>query len=64
MKRNHTGHRVGAWHHKAKMPTETIEAMRAEYIPYVNGLTKLARKYHCPRSTVRDICSYATRAAG
>lgn len=64
VKRNHTGHRVGAWHQKAKLTTEQVEAMRAEYVPYVTGLTRLARKYGCPRSTVRDICSYATRATG
>jgi len=64
MTRNHTGHRVGECHHRAKLTTEQVQAMRAEYIPYVNGLTMLARKYQCSRSTVRDICNYATRATG
>lgn len=64
MTSNHTGHRVGQCHHRAQLTTEQVQAMRAEYIPYVNGLTKLARKYGCGRSTARDICSYATRAAG
>tara|TARA_R110001592_G_scaffold111372_6_gene308500 strand:+ start:17864 stop:18058 length:195 start_codon:yes stop_codon:yes gene_type:complete len=64
MTRNHTGHPTGQHHHRAKLTTEQVQAMRAEYIPYVNGLTKLARKYQCPRSTVRDICNYMTRTAG
>lgn len=64
MKRSITGHRVGECHPKARLTTEQVKAMRAEYIPHVNGTTTLARKYGCGRSTARDIVNYATRVAG
>lgn len=59
--RTQTGHRIGACHHRAKLSAETVQAMRADYIPYVFGLTKVARKYGCARSTARDICKGWTR---
>ncbi|PHR17856.1 MAG: hypothetical protein COA41_11180 [Sphingopyxis sp.] len=62
-KRNHTGHRVGEWHGRAKMSSAQVASMRADYIPHVFGLTKVAKKHNCPRSTARDICTYATRSA-
>jgi hypothetical protein len=62
--RNHTGHRIGACHQRAVLSSEQVKAMRADYIPYVFGLTKVARKYNCARATARDICQYATRVTG
>ena len=64
MKRSITGHRVGECHQNARLTSEQVKAMRAEYIPYVNGAGTLARKYACGRSTVRDIVNYVTRVAG
>ena len=45
MQRTQTGHRIGACHHRASLSAETVQAMRADYIPYVFGLTKVAQKY-------------------
>ncbi len=60
MKRNHTGHRVGEWHHKAKIPDADIPLMRALREA---GLTyrEIAEKWESSIWTVRDICTYATR---
>jgi|TARA_R110001606_G_scaffold351191_1_gene501356 hypothetical protein len=64
MIRNHTGHRMGECHQKARLSAEQVKAMRAEYIPYVVSIGKLAKKYGCGKSTARDILNYSTRAAG
>lgn len=59
-RRNHTGHRVGGWHHRAKLTDDDVRLIRilnAEGI----GYRKLAEKFECGQSTVRDICTYRTR---
>ena len=61
IRRNHKGYRVGEAHQKAKVSDATVRAMRSDYIPYVFGLHRIARKYGTPVSTARDICTYATR---
>ena len=62
--RNHTGHRVGAWHHRAKLTTEQVKAMRADYAAGKGGYQTLAKRYGCGTSTARDICTFATRWDG
>jgi Mor family transcriptional regulator len=59
--RNHTGHRCGASHQRAKLTTEQVNAMRAEYSAGGAGYAYLAAKYQCGVSTVRDIVQYRTR---
>lgn len=62
-RRNHTGHRVGAWHPKAKLTAQQVADMRAEYAAGRIGYNRLAQKYGCGISTVRDIVTLATRWA-
>ncbi|CAI3787473.1 hypothetical protein AHFPHNDE_01137 [Pseudomonas sp. MM227] len=61
--RNHTNHRCGASHQRAKLTTEQVSAMRAEYEEGVGGYEYLAAKYGCGVSTARDIVKYRTRWA-
>ncbi|QJD58162.1 hypothetical protein HG264_04145 [Pseudomonas sp. gcc21] len=63
MTRNHTGHRIGECHQRAKLSSAQVAAMRADHAA---GLSyrRLALKYHCGISTARDICTYRTRWAG
>lgn len=63
MKRNHTGHRVGECHQRAKLTDAQVRAMRAEYLAYVRGYKTLGEKYDTPWPTVRDIVTYRTRAS-
>lgn len=58
--RNHTGHRVGEHHQRARLTDDQVRAMRAEYGPGM-GYVRLSRKYQCGVSTVRDIVQYRTR---
>lgn len=60
---NHTGHRVGQCHHRAKLSSAQVEAMRADHNNGM-GYARLARKYSCGVSTARDICTYRTRWNG
>lgn len=60
-RRNHTGHRVGAWHPRAKLPDAVVAQMRADYVPGVVGYGTLARRHGCGVSTARDIVKYWTR---
>ena len=62
--RNHTGHRVGEWHGRAKLTSAQVVAMRADYAAGKGGYAKLAKAYGCGISTARDICTYRTRWAG
>ena len=60
-KRNHTGHIIGEWHPKAKLTDKDVRRIRKEYVPGVMGYKRLADKYGCGESTVRDIVKYRTR---
>lgn len=60
MKRNHTGHRVGECHQKAKLTDIQVKEMRELHGPGV-GYETLAKMYGCGISTARDICTYRTR---
>jgi hypothetical protein len=59
--RNHTGHRCGASHQKAKLTDEQVSAMRADYEAGRGGYMALSRRYNCGISTARDIVQYRTR---
>lgn len=59
MTRNHTGHRVGQCHHRAKLTTAQVQAMREDHNNGM-GYVRLSRKYGCGR----DICTYRTRWNG
>jgi hypothetical protein len=61
IRRNHTGHRVGESHQRAKLSDEQIKAMRADYEAGKGGYGTLAKRYECGASTARDICTYRTR---
>lgn len=58
--RNHTGHRVGEHHQRARLTDDQVRAMRDEYGPGM-GYVRMSRKYQCGVSTVRDIVQYRTR---
>jgi|GEM_PF-2534379 len=59
--RNHTGHRCGACHQKAKLTDAQVAAMRADYDAGLGGYVELSRRYICGITTVRDIVQYRTR---
>jgi hypothetical protein len=60
--RNHTGHRVGECHQRARLTDAHVRAMREDRAA---GLSygRLALKYGCGISTARDIVNYWTRAS-
>jgi len=60
-RRNHTGHRIGEWHQRAKLTDAQVRAIRDDYAAGRGGYLTLARQYGCGASTVRDICTYRTR---
>lgn len=60
MKRNHTGHRVGEWHQKAKLTDAQVKRMR-EARSHGFTYADLAGIFRCGQSTVRDIVTYRTR---
>lgn len=59
--RNHTGHRVGACHQRAKLTTAQVQAIRADYAAKRGGYVVLGRIHGCGASTVRDIVLFRTR---
>lgn len=61
--RNHDGYRVGEGHQKAKLSDAQVRDMRAQYVPFVVGYRVLAKRFGCAESTVRDICTFRTRAS-
>lgn len=63
--RNHTNHRVGEWHGRAKYSDAVVKAIRAEYQRGVvgKGMRALAKRHGMPLATARDILTYATRAS-
>lgn len=63
MRRNHTGHRVGECHQRAKLSDEQIRQMREMYVPGKVGYVRLARQFGCGESTARDILTFKTRWA-
>lgn len=63
-RRNHTGHRAGEWHQRAKLTTSQVAAIRADYAAGRGGYQTLAKRYDCGVSTVRDLVQLRTRWAG
>lgn len=63
MTRNHTGHRVGECHQRAKLSDAQVRAIRSEYLAYVRGYKQLGAKYGAPWPTVRDVVTYRTRGS-
>jgi AraC-like DNA-binding protein len=63
--RNHTNHRVGECHGKAKLTDKEVRRMRflREYNPIHWTYLALAAEFGCGESTVRDIVQYRTRAS-
>lgn len=61
MKRNHTGHRVGECHQKAKLTDEQVRQLRQDHDNDLGGYRTLAKKYGSKPSTVRDIVNGWTR---
>jgi transposase len=58
--RNHTGHRVGETHGKAKLTDAQVREMRKLHSQGI-GYRRLAKRFGCGISTVRDIVLYRTR---
>lgn len=63
MRRNHTGHRMGESHHRAKLSDAQVAEIRAAHRPgrHGHGYRVLARRFGVGESTIRDICTYRTR---
>jgi hypothetical protein len=63
IRRNHTGHRMGEDHHRAKLSDAEVAAIRADYRPGQrgHGYQSLAYKYETSIWTIRDILTYRTR---
>lgn len=66
--RNHTGHRVGECHQKAKLSDDQVREMRRIYSDWKaqgkrKGYATLAVIFGCGEATARDIVTYRTRAS-
>lgn len=59
--RNHTGHRCGKDHPRAKLTTEQVRLMRDLHEKEKLGYVRLSKRFQCGESTARDICTYRTR---
>lgn len=60
--RNHTGHRIGEGHQKARLTDAQVAEMRSLHGPGF-GYGRLAARFGCGVRTARDICTYRTRWA-
>jgi hypothetical protein len=63
IRRNHLGYRVGEDHQRAQLRDWAVARVRElrERDPTLWTLTALSELFDTPLSTIRDICSYATR---
>ncbi|WP_374356218.1 hypothetical protein [Chitinimonas sp.] len=62
--RNHTNHRIGASHPRAKLTDQQVAEIRRLHNSAAGvGYQTLAKRFGCGTSTVRDICTYRTRWA-
>lgn len=59
-RRNHTGHRVGEWHHRARLTEAQVEQIRRMYRPRRVGYGALAETFGVGESTIRDIITRRT----
>jgi hypothetical protein len=60
--RNHTGHRCGASHPKARLTDAQVREMRHKRETENLTYATLAEMFSCGESTVRDIVKYWVRA--
>lgn len=49
-------------HHRAKLSDEQVREIRHLNEAGVAGYKRLAKRYRCGESTIRDFCTYRTRA--
>lgn len=68
MRRNHTGHRIGEWHQRAKLKDSEVQAIREKYLEVKGtkprkGYGWIAARFGVSQWTVRDIVTYRTRAS-
>ena len=64
VKRSLSGWPCAEGHHRAKLSTNQVKALRSDYLAFVRGYGWLANKYGCSVSTARDIVNFKTRVAG
>lgn len=63
-----SGHRIGEWHQRAKLPDIAVRAMRMMHVSGPDvfgqkvGYRRLGYMFGCGMSTARDIILYRTRA--
>lgn len=62
MRRNHRGYRVGESHHRARLSDEDVGLIRTLHDAGL-GYSRIASKFECGVSTVRDIVTFRTRWA-
>lgn len=60
MRRNHTGHRVGECHQRAKAPDAVVRRTR-ELNSQGLGYKRIGKIVGAPSRTVADWCRYETR---
>lgn len=61
--RNHTGHRIGEGHHRAKLSDAQVKHMRAMHEVAGLGIASCAKYFQVPFSTARDVLRYYTRGS-
>jgi hypothetical protein len=59
-RRNHTGHRIGECHHRARLTDDQVRQIREQAAQGL-GYKRLAKLHGCAESTARDIVTYRTR---
>ena len=60
IRRNHTGHRMGEHHPKARLSDDDVIKMRRMY-EQLENVAAVARAFGCPYFTAYDIVKYKTR---
>jgi transposase len=63
MKRNHTGHRVGECHQRAKLSDGQVRNMRNAHEHLGMSRREVAEMFSVSYWTARDILDYRTRAS-
>ncbi len=61
--RNHTGHRVGECHQKAKLSDDQVRNMRHAHENLGLSRAEVADLFNVSYWTARDILTYTTRAS-
>lgn len=63
MTRNHTGHRVGECHQRAKLSDAQVRNMRNAHEQLGMSRAEVADQFKVSYWTARDILTYTTRAS-